>query len=71
MDAANRVVNALRGLRAQYGLQKQKPAVALAVSQGAAADALEACAGAIATLSLSSAVTVLRVRIVDMKHDNY
>jgi len=63
MEAANRVVSAVRGLRSQYGLQRQKPAVSLAVSQSAAADALEACAGAIATLSLSSSVTVLRVSL--------
>lgn len=61
MEAAQRVVTALRGLRQQYGLQKQRPAVSLAVSQPGAADGLEAAAPSIATLSLSSAVTILRV----------
>jgi hypothetical protein len=61
MEAAQRVVTAVRGLRQQYGLQKQRPAVALAVSQPQAADALQAAAPCIETLSMSSAVTVIRV----------
>ena len=61
MEAANRVINSLRGLRAQYGLARQKPAVRLDVSTAEAAADLEAAAGAIATLSLSSTVTIQRV----------
>jgi hypothetical protein len=61
MEAAQRVVTALRGLRQQYGLQRQRPAVALAVSQPGVADGLEAAASCIETLSTSSAVTVIRV----------
>lgn len=63
MEAAQRVVTALRGLRQQYGLQRQRPAVALAVSQPGVADGLEAAAACIETLSTSSAVTVIRVGI--------
>ena len=62
MEAAQRVVTALRGLRQQYGLQRQRPAVALAVSQPGVADGLEAAAACIETLSTSLAVTVIRVR---------
>lgn len=62
MEAAQRVVTALRGLRQQYGLQRQRPAVALAVSQPQAADGLEAAAACMETLSTSAAVTVIRVR---------
>lgn len=62
MEAAQRVVTALRGLRHQYGLQKQRPIVSLGAGNLEVADGLEAAAAAIATLSMSSELTVIRVK---------
>ena len=62
MEAAQKVVSALRSLRSDYGLVKEKPSVSLACSDPATASGLAECAALIATLSTSSSVTLLQVR---------
>ena len=61
MEAAQKVVSALRSLRSDYGLVKEKPSVSLACSDPATAAGLAQCAALIATLSTSSSVTLLEV----------
>ena len=62
MEAAQKVISAVRALRSDYGLTKEKPTVSLACSDATVAAGLRESAAEIATLSTSSAVTVLDVR---------
>ena len=61
MEAAQRVVTAVRSLRADYGLVREKTAVSLACADAALAAGLAECAPLIATLSTASSVTLLQV----------
>ena len=62
MEAAQKVISAVRALRSDYGLTKEKPTVSLACSDATVAAGLRESAAEIATLSTSSAVSVLDVR---------
>ena len=65
MAAAQKVVASLRSLRNDYGLTvRQRAAVMLACTDGALAGVLGDMAPEIATLSSSSSVTVLKVRLL-------
>ncbi len=64
MAAAQKVVASLRSVRNDYGLTvRQRAAVMLACSNSALAASLADMAPEIATLSSSSSVTVLKVRL--------
>ena len=59
MEAAQKVVSALRSLRSDYGLTKEKPSVSLACTDSATTAGLVECSALIATLSTSSSVVLL------------
>lgn len=60
MEAAQKVVSAVRSLRSDYGLVKEKTTVSLTCADATLAAGLSECAALIATLSTSSSVTLMQ-----------
>lgn len=60
MEAAQKVVSAVRSLRSDYGLIKEKTTVSLTCADVNLAAGLSECAALIATLSTSSSVTLMQ-----------
>ena len=61
VDAAQKVISAVRSLRSDYGLTKEKSSVSLTCADASLAPGLVECAALIATLSTSASVILLQV----------